>query len=126
MAHSDNDYNEKLKRIIRQAQELFLQDAASKMSEMEAGIRQWTDRSLSFDQTVDLIHRHVHALKGVALTIQYDDIDRVCKQILEQVHDVQDDRSAGKVYDAAAEQHEMDRFIVKLGLLKEHLSKQHA
>lgn len=123
MAQSDNDYNEKLKRIIRQAQELFLQDAASKMLEMEAGIRQWAERSLSFDQTTDLIHRHVHALKGVALTIQYDDIDRVCRQILEQIHAVQDDRMAGKVYDATAEQHEMNRFIVRLERLKEHLGK---
>jgi HPt (histidine-containing phosphotransfer) domain-containing protein len=123
MAPSDDDYNEKLKRIIRQAQELFLQDAASKMTDMEAGIRQWMERGLSFEQTADLIHRHVHALKGVALTIQYEDIDQVCEQILEQIHTVQDDRSTGKVYDAKAEHNEMNQFIDKLGLLKELLVK---
>ncbi|TNJ58061.1 hypothetical protein FE784_38230 [Paenibacillus hemerocallicola] len=123
MAHSDDEYNEKLKRIIRQAQTLFLQDAASRMSEVEAGLRQWTEHELSFDETVDLIHRHVHALKGVALTIQYDDIDLVCKQILERVHTVEEDRSTGEGYDDAAEHHEMSEFASELGLLKQLLGQ---
>lgn len=123
MEHSENEYDEKLKRIIRQAQTLFLQDAATKLSEMEAGIRQWSEDELSFDETVDLIHRHVHALKGVALTIQYDDIDRVCKLILERVHTIEEDRSTGEGCDEAAEHHEMNEFVATLALLKQLLAK---
>ncbi|MDF2663561.1 MAG: hypothetical protein K0Q94_6352 [Paenibacillus sp.] len=123
MAHSDDDYNEKLKRIIRQAQTLFLQDAASRMSEVETGLRQWTEHELSFDETVELIHRHVHALKGVALTIHYDDIDLVCKQILERIHTVEADRAAGKSCDETAGQHEMDEFASELGLLRQLLAQ---
>ena len=68
--------------IIKRTRIVFVADTAAKMEQIHLLFRQWTDGDTSTDLLVDTTHRHVHGMKGLALTLNYPLIHQACEPIL--------------------------------------------
>ncbi|MFD1988440.1 Hpt domain-containing protein [Paenibacillus nicotianae] len=75
---------DRYQQIIQQTRIRFLADASLKMQDLQHRFEDYDHGRLSADQRTlpDCIHRHAHAIKGLALTLSYEDIDHICEKIL--------------------------------------------
>jgi chemotaxis protein histidine kinase CheA len=80
---------ERYRQIIEQTRVRFLQDAMIKMQDMHQGL---TDYNRLEEPDADAgqalanqIHRHVHAIKGLALTLSYPGIDELCGDMINYI-----------------------------------------
>lgn len=75
---------DRYKQIIQQTRVRFLADASLKMQDLRKRFEDYDHGRLAVDHRTlpDAIHRHAHAIKGLALTLSYEDIDHICEEIL--------------------------------------------
>ncbi len=80
---------ERYRQIIEQTRVRFLQDATIKMQDIHAGLTSYNgleepdaDAGLAL---ANQIHRHVHAIKGLALTLSYAEIDELCGDMINYI-----------------------------------------
>ena len=80
---------ERYRQIIEQTRVRFLQDAATKMQDLHQGFASYMQLDepspQAGDTMTDQVHRHVHAIKGLALTLSYPRIDELCGDILHYI-----------------------------------------
>lgn len=78
---------DRYQQIIQQTRIRFLADASLKMQDLQHRFEDYDHGRLSADQRTlpDCIHRHAHAIKGLALTLSYEDIDHICEEILNYI-----------------------------------------
>ncbi|WP_322906921.1 Hpt domain-containing protein [Paenibacillus campi] len=77
---------ERYRQIIEQTRVRFLHDATTKMHDLHqifADYRQFDDPDPQAGSAVaDRVHRHIHAIKGLALTLSYASIDELCGEMI--------------------------------------------
>ncbi len=78
MEIGSKEWEDRLEVIIRDAQVLFRADSEERIREMEACLSQWNWG----DSEKELVRRHAHAMKGVALTLGFRTVHLLCEELL--------------------------------------------
>ncbi|MEW4371150.1 Hpt domain-containing protein [Paenibacillus kandeliae] len=80
---------ERYRQIMEQTRIRFLQDASIKMQELDASFTEYRQTSEPSESTARelamLVHRHVHAIKGLALTLSFVEIDHICAEMTDYI-----------------------------------------
>ncbi|MFD1884710.1 Hpt domain-containing protein [Paenibacillus wenxiniae] len=80
---------ERYRQIIEQTRVRFLQDAAIKMHDMHQSLQDYNGLEApdadAGQALAHQIHRHVHAIKGLALTLSYSGIDELCGDMVNYI-----------------------------------------
>lgn len=63
------------------ARSLFVEDLALKSAELAAAAEQWLSGELPADEFVERAYRLTHALKGIALTVGFEDVHAVAEAV---------------------------------------------
>ncbi len=74
--------SDRFEAIIKRTRIAYIADTAAKMEQIHLLFRQWAEGSTSADQLIDTTYRHVHGMKGLALTLNYPIIHEACEPVL--------------------------------------------
>ncbi|WP_127579580.1 Hpt domain-containing protein [Paenibacillus koleovorans] len=77
------EFNQKMKRIIEQSQRMYLADAAPRIAAVQAAYAEWLAGRVERAAAAESIYSHVHAMKGVALTIHFEPMHVICEALIE-------------------------------------------
>lgn len=79
---STPEFESKMKRIIKQSQQLYIVDAAQRIENVLQALEAWKAGASETAAAVQSIHMQVHAMKGVALTIHFEPMHHICEAII--------------------------------------------
>ncbi len=79
---TDQTREQRMKEILGRTKIIFIQDTIDKINQMNLIFKQWEQQEISAESLIESIHLHVHAMKGLALTLSYHQIDRLCQEII--------------------------------------------
>lgn len=74
--------SDRFEAIIKRTRIAYVADTAAKMEQIHLLFRQWSEGSGPVDLLIDTTHRHVHGMKGLALTLNYPVIHEACEPVL--------------------------------------------
>jgi chemotaxis protein histidine kinase CheA len=77
-----SDKSQRIQEIIKQTQTSFILDAANKMNGLRQRFEQWRNGEIGLELLVESVYRDAHNLKGLALTLSYNEVDEVCQELL--------------------------------------------
>lgn len=84
------ELDHQMKAIIKACQQDFIIDAENRLKEMFENIQLWKLQKINDLEVVEIIHKHTHALKGIALSIHFDLFHHVCENILMMIKKEED------------------------------------
>jgi len=76
------DQTQRIEEIIKRTRIAFIADTTNKMEQIRSCFQQWEEAQVSQENLIDMTHRYVHSIKGLALTLQYPQIHNACEQVL--------------------------------------------
>jgi len=76
------DKTKRIEEILEKTRIAFIKDTNNKMEQIQICFQQWKDHGNSQENLIDTTHRHVHSIKGLALTLTYPQIHNDCERIL--------------------------------------------
>jgi chemotaxis protein histidine kinase CheA len=80
---SNPDYESKMNRIIKTSQQMYLKDAAPRIVAVQQTIQKWKAGQVPDADAVEAIFLQIHTMKGVALTIHFEPMHRICEALIE-------------------------------------------
>lgn len=97
---STSEFEQKMKRIIKQTQQMYLTDAASRISVVQSALEEWKSGQSQTAAAIEAIHLQIHTMMGVALTIHFEPMHEICEALilmLEQVDMQEAERLIGQL-----------------------------
>lgn len=74
--------SDRIEAILKRTRIAYIADTTAKLEQIHLLFRQWADGCTSADMLIDMTHRHVHGMKGLALTLNYPAIHEACEPVL--------------------------------------------
>ncbi|HZG57776.1 Hpt domain-containing protein [Paenibacillus sp.] len=73
--------DERYRRILEATRTLFLDELRAKSADIANAVHRWREGALSDDALVEHLYRQTHTLKGVALTVGFEDVHAVAEAV---------------------------------------------
>lgn len=117
---TDQTRARRMQEILNRTKPIFLHDSIDKIKQINLVFEQWGQQQLSTESLIETIHQHVHGMKGLALTLSYHQIDRICQEIITIILQLEDIK--GLIW-TQAELADLHQMIASLELLVHEATK---
>lgn len=100
--------SQRFEEILRQTRISFLQDSQEKMQEIRIFSDQRRDDPRFPELFAETVHKRVHAMKGLALTLSYTLLDELCNKTIHYI--LQHENPAW----SASDMEQLDSFVAQI------------
>lgn len=77
----------KLQMILEKSKQIFMTESADRIDGLHNSIQQWNNDEISMQQLASNIYSQVHAIRGVALTLGFENLHHLCSDIITATDD---------------------------------------
>ncbi|MDF2669471.1 MAG: hypothetical protein K0R67_1777 [Paenibacillus sp.] len=79
---SNPEFEAKLNRIIKMSQQMYIKDAAPRITEVQLTLAEWKAGRIQSAAAAKAIYLQIHTMKGVALTIHFEPMHQICEALI--------------------------------------------